>query len=131
VAVLASWCSLAEVVRRLHNRRVDLRQLGADWCQLWAIAATQAMQVRAGARQTFVDISCPQLAADPLSAMADALRRLDVEVAPVTRPRLAARLSHGGRAVPGPHHYTLERYGLTPGGIREVFSGYLAAFPER
>ena len=33
--VLASRCSLAEVVRRLHNRRVDLRLLGADWCQLW------------------------------------------------------------------------------------------------
>ena len=27
--------------------------------------------------------------------------------------------------------YTLERYGLRPGEVRETFSGYLAAFPGR
>ena len=127
--VLASWCSLAEVVRRLHNRRVDLRLLGADWCQLWAGATTRAMRVRAGARQTFVDIPYSQLAADPLAAVADALRRLDVEVTPATRLQVAARLSLGGRAARGQHHYTLDRYGLTAGEVRETFSGLPHCLP--
>jgi hypothetical protein len=127
--VLASWCSRAEVVRRLHNRRVDLRSLGADWCQLWARATVRAMRVRAGAPQPFVDISYPELAADPLAAVADTFRCLDVEFTPATRRQIAARLSRSGRAAPGLHHYTLERYGLTPGEVRETFSGYLAAFP--
>ncbi len=131
VTVLASWCSLAEVVRRLHNRRVDLRLLGADWCQLWARATVQAMRVRAGARQPFVDISYPELAADPLAAVADIFRCLDVELTPATRRQIAARLSRSGRASAGLHHYTLERYGLTPGEVCETFSGYLAAFPGR
>jgi hypothetical protein len=129
--VLASWCSLAEVVRRLHNRRVDLRLLGADWCQLWAGATVRAMRIRAGAPQLFVDASYPELAADPLAAVADTLRCLDVELTPATRRLMAARLSRNDRAAPGPHHYTLARYGLTPGGVRETFSGYLAAFPGR
>ncbi len=129
--MLASWCSLGEVVRRLHNRRVDLRLLGAERCQLWAGATVRAMRVRAGAPQPFVDISYPELAADPPAAVADTLRCLDVELTPAARRLMAARLSRNGRAAPGPHHYALARYGLTAGGVRETFSGYLAAFPGR
>jgi Sulfotransferase family len=130
-AVIASWCSMAEVIRRLHNRRVDLPLLGDECCQLWARATARAMRVRAGAPQPVIDISYPQLAADPALAVADAFRRLDVELTPATRQRLTARLSRAGRAAPGTHHYSLARYGLTSAGVREAFAGYLAAFPER
>ena len=71
------------------------------------------------------------MAADPLVAVADAFRCLDVELTPATRRQIAARLSRSGQAVPGQHHYTLERYGLTPGEVRETFSGYLGVFPGR
>ena len=47
------------------------------------------------------------------------------------RRPMAARLGGTGRAVPGQHHYTLERYGLRPGEVRETFSGYLGVFPGR
>jgi hypothetical protein len=83
---------------------------------------------RAGLPQPFVDISYPQLAADPLPVVADAFRRLDVEMTPAMRQRMAARLSRTGQAGPGLHHYTLGRYGLTPEGVREAFASYLAGF---
>jgi hypothetical protein len=44
---IASWCSLAEVIRAFHNRRVDLRLLGEDWTRMWSQAFTRGAQVRA------------------------------------------------------------------------------------
>ncbi len=117
---LASWCSLAEVTMRLHNRRVDLNQLGRDWAQMWSQAMTRALRTRAGVPQPFLDLPYTQLASAPLPAMETLFSRLGAELTPAARQQITsrARTSPAGRHA---HHYSLDRYGLTPEAIRDAF----------
>ncbi len=120
---LASWCSLAEVPMRLSNRRVDLHQLGQDWTQMWAQAMTRALHIRAAAAQPFLDLSYTQLARAPLPALKALFSCLGAELTPAARQQITHRARHAGPAGPPPHHYSLDRYGLTPQAIGDAFQG--------
>ena len=122
---LASWCSLTEVNMRLHNRRVDLFQLGRDWVPLWAQAAERAARVRETAGRSFLDVWQTQLAAGPLPALEPVLAGLGVDLTPAARRRITALST--GSAAPGAHRYRLERYGLTAEAVRRAFPGLAAA----
>jgi Sulfotransferase family len=117
---LASWCSLAEVTMRLHNRRVDLSQLGRDWSQMWAQAMTRALSTRARAAQPFLDVPYTQLATAPLSAVEAIFSRLGAELTPESRQEVTSR-ARATAAGPRAHHYSLERYGLKATAIRDAF----------
>jgi hypothetical protein len=127
--VLASWCSLVEVSRRLHGRDTDPRQIGADWLALWPQALGRAMAVRAAAPDRFIDVPYPDLAADPAGTAGQVLARLGTPPGAATRSRLAALPGQGALAGSGRHRYGLDRYGLTADGVRAAFAGYLAARP--
>jgi len=117
---LASWCSLAEVTMRLHNRRVDLHQLGRDWTQLWSQAMTRALRTRAAAAQPFLDVSYTQLADAPLPTLEALYSGLGAELTPVVRHQITSRARTspaGWRA----HYYSADRYGLTAKAIRGAF----------
>jgi hypothetical protein len=120
--VLASWCSLSEVIMRLHNRRVDLNQLGRDWTQMWSQAMTRALRVRAAAARPFLDLRYTELAGAPLPALEALFSSLGAELTPAGRQQITsrARTAPGG---PGAHRYSLDRYGLTPGAVRDAFPG--------
>ncbi|HEY7264667.1 MAG TPA: sulfotransferase [Trebonia sp.] len=118
--VLASWCSLSEVIMRLHNRRVDLNQLGPDWTQIWSQAMTRAAGVRATATQPFLDLYYTELARTPLPALEDLFSRLGAELTPAALRQITSR-ARTAPAGPGAHRYSLDRYGLTPEAIRDAF----------
>ncbi|HEY6297003.1 MAG TPA: sulfotransferase, partial [Streptosporangiaceae bacterium] len=122
---LASWCSLAEVSRRLYNRRVDLALLGQEWMQLWAQATERAERVRRIAARPFLDVRQDELAAGPWPALDPVLADLGVDLDPVARRQIAS--PGPGSAAPGAHRYRLERYGLTAPGVRQAFPGLTAA----
>ena len=122
---LASWCSLTEVNMSMHNRRVDLAQLGRDWLQLWTQATDRAARVREAAARSFLDVWQTQLAAGPLPALEPVLAGLGVELTPEARQRITAL--GAGPAAPGAHRYRLERYGLTAQAVRRAFPGLAAA----
>ena len=124
---LASWCSLAEVTVRLHNRSVDLGVLGQDWLQMWAGAMTRATGVRAGTVRPFIDVSFTRLAAGPLLLLDEVCRGLGAGLIPAARERIAARARRPGTAGQRAHHYSLARYGLTPQSVREAIPGYPGA----
>src|SRR5215831_8298635 len=127
LTALASWCSLAEVTRRLSNRRVDLTQLGRDWTQMWSQAMTRALRARAAAAQPFLDVSYTQLADAPLPTLETLYSGLGAELTPAARQQITSR----ARTSPaGPrahhhsaHHYSADRYGLTAEAIRDAFPG--------
>jgi Sulfotransferase family len=119
--VLASWCSLAEAPMRLSNRRVDLHQLGRDWTQMWAQAMTRALRTRAAAAQPFLDLPYTQLARAPLPALEALFSRLGAELTPAARQQITRRARPASPTGPPPHHYSLDRYGLTPQAIRDAF----------
>jgi len=118
---LASWCSLAEVTMRLHNRRVDLHLLGRDWTQMWAQAVTRALRTRAAAGQPFLDLSYTQLTRAPLPALEALFSSLGAELTPAARQQITSTARPAGPAGPRTHHYSLDRYGLTPQAIRDAF----------
>jgi hypothetical protein len=119
---LASWCSLAEVTMRLHNRRVDLNQLGRDWTQLWSQAMTRALRTRAAAAQPFLDVSYTQLAGAPLRTVETLCSALGAELTPAARHQIISR-ARANPAGPRAHHYSADRYGLTAKAIRDAFPG--------
>jgi hypothetical protein len=117
--VLASWCSLAEVTMRLHNRRVDLHQLGRDWTQMWSQAMTRALRTRASAPQPFLDLPYTQLDSAPLPALQTLFARLGAELTPAGRQQITSRAGPGPAGLRA-HHYSLDRYGLTPQAVRDA-----------
>jgi hypothetical protein len=117
---LASWCSLAETTMRLHNRRVDLHQLGRDWTQMWSAAMTRALRIRASATQPFLDLPYTELAGAPLPTIETLLSRLGAELTPAGRQQITGR-ARTNPAGPRAHHYRLDRYGLTASAIRDAF----------
>lgn len=117
---LASWCSLTEITMRLHNRRVDLHQLGRDWTELWSAAMTRALRTRASATQPFLDLSYTELVGAPLPTMETLFSRLGAELTPAGRQRITSRA--GMRPPPSrAHRYSLDRYGLSADAIRDAF----------
>ena len=121
-AALASWCSLVEVTMRLHNRRVDLNQLGRDWTQMWSQAMTRALSTRAAAVQPFLDLPYSQLTGAPLPTLETLFSLLGAELTPAGRQQITSR-ARPSRAGPRAHHYSLDRYGLTPEAIRDALPG--------
>ena len=132
LTAVASWCSLAEVTRRLCNRRVDLHQLGRDWTQMWSQAVTRALRARAAAAQPFLDVSYAQLTDAPLPALEALYSSLGAELTPAVRQQISSRAPTspaGPRAHQysahhySAHHYSADRYGLTAEAIRDAFPG--------
>ena len=127
LTALASWCSLAEVTRRLSNRRVDLNQLGRDWTQMWAQAMTRALRARAAAAQPFLDVSYTQLADAPLPTLETLYSGLGAELTPAARQQITGRIRTSPAGPRAHHHsahrYSADRYGLTAEAIRDAFPG--------
>ena len=127
LTALASWCSLAEVTRRLSNRRVDLNQLGRDWTQMWSQAMTRALRARAAAAQPFLDVSYTQLADAPLPTLETLYSGLGAELTPAARQQITGRIRTSPAGPRAHHHsahrYSADRYGLTAEAIRDAFPG--------
>jgi hypothetical protein len=122
LTALTSWCSLAEVTMRLHNRRVDLNQLGRDWTQLWSQAMTRALRTRAAAARPFLDVSYTQLADAPLPTLETLYSGLGAELTAAARHQITRR-ARANPAGPRAHHYSADRYGLNAKAIRDAVPG--------
>jgi len=115
---LASWCSFVEIPMTLSNRRVDRPLLGRDWAQMWAQANARGTQARARSQVPFIDVSYQELCADPVSVLDEILRGLGTTMGPQARDQAITRARRRARGV---HHYSLDRYGLSPRTVRDAF----------
>ena len=88
---------------------------------MWAQATTRAQRVRAAAAQPFLDLSYTQLARAPLPALEALFSRLGAELTPAARQQITSRARHADPAGLHRHHYSPDRYGLTPQAIRDAF----------
>lgn len=119
---LASWCSFTEAVMSLHNRRIDLEQLGEDWLRIWTEGIRRATEVRRGHPDRFIDVPYSALAADPVTTADRVTRALGLEDDGTSRQRMASYARQDRRRKPGSHRYTLERYGLSAQRVRQSFA---------
>jgi hypothetical protein len=131
--VMGSVCSLIRYVRSWSSDRNDPRELGAEQVDSWVEAVRRAMDFRSrmgsdGGKDRFADVSFADLQTDPLPTLQAGYERLGLtftETSSAAVKQWAQSHKPGSR---GGHDYDLAEYGLTPEGVRERFSEYLAAY---
>jgi len=127
--VAPSGCSLTTASRCITARRIERRQLGAEWIHNWGEAMDRGLAARAridGSR--IIDVHFDDLMADP-AALVRRVRahfgdpppsNVEASVARYCAPDRDGRLKR--------HQYSLAEFGIDPGWLGERFAGYLNAF---
>jgi Sulfotransferase family len=127
--VMASVCSLIRYVRSWSSDRDDAEELGAEQVDSWVEGVRRAMDFRARhGDERFADVSFADLQTDPVRTLQTSYESLGLTFTDATRDSVT-RWAHEHRpGSRGTHEYDLADYGLTPGGVRERFADYLAAY---
>ncbi len=127
--VVPSMCSITNVVRKTHSRRVDSQRLGRDWLDTWGTAMSRAMHVRATADpKRFFDIDYRELVCEPLMAVQRLYSYLGWSFTPGVSARMADWLSRNTQHKHGTHQYTLEQFGVTRGMVDDRFADYIKTY---
>jgi hypothetical protein len=127
--VMASVCSLIRYVRSWSSDRDDPGELGAEQLDSWAEGVRRAMDFRKRVGDDrFADVAFADLQTDPVHTLEAAYESLGLTFTDATMhsgEQWAREHRPGSR---GAHDYDLADYGLTPEGVRERFSDYLATY---
>lgn len=126
---VASYASLIHTLRRAYSDAAPPAVAGSQALARSATAMARAMNARDTIGDgAFVDVSYPQLVADPVATMAGVYRRLgrpfDAGLAEAVRQQTARHPQHEH----GPHRYNLGRFGLTSAAVDDAFAVYLDRF---
>jgi hypothetical protein len=127
--VMGSVCSLIHYVRSWSSDRDDAFELGAEQVDSWSEAVRRAMDFRNRlGDDRFADVSFAELQSNPVRTLQSSYRSLGLTFNDGTL-RAVRRWAEGHRpGSRGVHDYELADYGLTPDGVRERFSDYLATY---
>ncbi len=127
--VMGSVCSLIHYVRSWSSDRDDAQELGTEQVDSWAEAIRRATNFRHRfGDDRFADVSFAELQTDPVRTLQNGYASLGLEFTDATL-QAVRRWAEGHRpGARGVHEYELADYGLTPEGVRERFSEYLAAY---
>jgi hypothetical protein len=128
---VGSACSGMLGIRRISNRRVDVRGLGA-WCLdfLGTIGDRAASARREEPPGRSYDVPYNDLVRDPLDMVRRIYRHFDRPLAPETERGAEEWLRAHPQNLFGKHRYDLEEYGLSPEAVRERFADYSALGTE-
>ena len=127
--VLGSVCSLIQYVRSWSSDRDDAEELGTEQLDSWAEAVRRAMDFRKRVGDgRFVDVSFADLQIDPIGTLENSYRQLGLPFTDAARARVREWADGHQPGSRGAHTYEMGDYGLTPDGVRERFSDYLAAY---
>ncbi|MCC6918442.1 MAG: sulfotransferase [Alphaproteobacteria bacterium] len=128
VETVTSGASLFAVFRSTYSDAVDAADVGRyqlDMTQRWF---ERAMAARDAHRQADVlDVSFPELVADPVAMAEKICRRFDIGWGDGAREAAVTQLA-ALKTQHGAHRYTPEEFGLAPEEIRARLSGYRARF---
>lgn len=127
--VMASVCSLIRYVRSWSSDHNDAAELGAEQVDSWVEAVRRAMAFRSRAGDDrFADVSFADLQTDPVRTLQASYELLGLSFTDETRRSVKQWAQTHRPGAHGAHDYDLADYGLTPEGVRERFSDYLAAY---
>jgi hypothetical protein len=129
---MPSMCSLLIKLHPvLEVGRTDLRArlMGTREVEKWAAGVRATDAVRAGGREAQVlDVVHGDFHRDPMGVVERIYAFIGMDLPEELRPRFAARIAARPELQHGPHRYTLEEFGLTAEGVREVFGDYTERF---
>ena len=125
---IASMCSMIET---LMVTRTDLEpeKLGPVVMDFYATSLERGLATRDLLDpKRFVDVWHDDFVADGLGAAEKIYSRFGCDLDPAVRAAMAARIARHPRHQHGSHQYSLERYGLSEGDLRERFTDYVERF---
>lgn len=127
--VLGSVCSLIQYVRSWSSDRDDAHELGAEQLESWVEGVRRAMDFRGRVGDDrFADVSFADLQDDPVRTLQTSYEILGLSFTDATLASVEQWVESHRPGTRGAHDYELADYGLTPEGVRERFSDYLAAY---
>ena len=124
--VLASFCSLAAVLRGVTSDRAVPRQIGRQFAAKWATGLERALAVRGGAgEQRFCDVHFEELVSDLLGVVRKIYARFGLPFDTTVEGRMRQALAENPRDKHGMHRYTLRQLDLDPLDEARRFAGTL------
>jgi hypothetical protein len=123
--VIASSASGQSMLLGNFENRVNNRELGPRWLELYRVALRDMIAVRGtqpAAR--FIDIQFRDLVADPLAQYRSTMQRMGLTVGPEDEAAAAHWIAENSRDKHPAHPYRLEDYGLTRRMIDDTFGFY-------
>lgn len=129
VDVIASYCSMVSLTRRLYYGYIDGDAIGAHIVKRFHEGIERAMEVRRRVgEEHFYDINFEDLKTDPVASIEGAFEHFDLNWTSHTEHELRQWLAQPRRDKPGCHSYGPNQWGLDPAAIREQYAGYLDRF---
>jgi len=102
--------------------RIDLDRIGQEWLGISAGGVERALELREDLPDhAVIDVVYDDLLADPATVLGRVFDLLDLTWGEPAAANLAAALDRTGHQ---PHHYTLDRYGLTEAEVTDAFATY-------
>lgn len=127
--VLPSICSLVTGWRSLYEGDADAKAIGAWQIDLYANMMDTMMEARAKADPAqFFDVPFRDMITDPIGAIARAYDHFGVALSAEGERRMRTWHTTNPQHKHGGHKYSLEKFGLVEGAIRERFARYEERF---
>jgi hypothetical protein len=125
---VTSGASLFAVFRSTYSDQVDPVEVGRYQLDMTATWFERAVRARATLPSgAFVDVSFPELVADPIGTARTICRACDVDWSAEAQAATTARLAQL-QAQHGAHRYAPEDFGLDRDEILARFAGYRSRF---
>ncbi|PSO60282.1 MAG: sulfotransferase, partial [Cyanobacteria bacterium QH_7_48_89] len=105
------------------------QEIGQQWLNNLAKAIEKAMKVRQMANsEQFYDLDYQDLVSDPVGTVRRIYDYFDYSLSPELENNLKAWIANHPQHKYGPHHYTLEQFGLDAEIVNARFSNYRERF---
>lgn len=129
--VIPSMASLFHHLRRPFTNRPDLKEVGADVLEQWAIAlerTTVLREIEADINARCLDIDYRTLVGNPIQVVEEILRWAKLPFDPPAKAAMEDYLRHHPQGKHGRHNYSLAQYNLNPEELSDRFAEYRSRF---
>ena len=129
--MIPSVASLEYTMRGAASDAVDPAAIGDQQLRMWSQQLEQGMSARdrlpANAGQ-FADVQFREILADPIACVRRIYAQFEIPLTPEAEARMRAYLRAHPRYEYGPHHYSLEMFGLDGERVSRAFEAYRDRF---
>lgn len=127
VTALASTASLTNALQSPFREHVPDTVVGDQVLRRWAWAMDQSLSARERLNRSgrrILDVYYDEIINDPVRVIKTIYRHLQVDLSAYAETRMRNYLCKNPKDKHGGHNYSADDFGITPGRVREMFSGY-------
>ncbi len=126
---IPSLASMIFELWRIYSDSADPLKVGQQWSRKFARGMAHTMAVRdAGAEDRFLDLWFKDTVSDPLTEIRKVYDFIGMDLTPEAESEMRAWQDFNRREQRPTHEYSLEQFGFTEAGLKELFAGYRQRF---